>query len=231
MRISLFIAFGAGILSFFSPCVLPLIPSYLSFITGISVDKLQQTNKEDGIAKRVKGVLWQTILFVLGFSFIFICLGASATFLGNFIFAKRNIIRILGGIIVILFGLHTAGVFNIKYLQYEKKWHLGRKPANIFGSFIIGTVFAIGWTPCIGPILGSILTYAATQDTVRQGIILLTFYSIGLALPFFLTALAITTFLNLFSKVKKYLRVISLISGLLLIIIGILIITNNLHIF
>ncbi|MCK4248658.1 MAG: thioredoxin, partial [Candidatus Omnitrophica bacterium] len=226
MQVSLFVAFGAGVVSFFSPCVLPLLPAYISFITGVSLDKLRES---DSASKRVKGVLRQTVLFVLGFSFIFICLGASASFLGNFIFANKDTIRVIGGIVMIVFGLHIAGVFNIKYLQYEKKLRLSRKPANIFGAFVIGMVFAVGWTPCVGPILGSILAYAAMEDTVNQGIILLSLYSLGLGLPFLLTAVAVTTFLNLFSKVKKIFRVISIASGLLLIVVGILMITGSLR--
>lgn len=222
--ISLFIAFGAGVLTFFSPCILPLIPAYICFITGLSLKELRAGEGTAPATKNSRKILWQTVLFILGFSFIFVSLGASATWLGNFIFANRRIIKIIGGIVVILFGLHVAGIFNIKFLQHEKRLHLGSKPANIFGSFIIGAVFAIGWTPCVGPILGSILAYAVTKETINQGITLLSAYSLGLALPFILTAFAITTFLNLFSKLKRYFRAISAVSGLLLVIIGILII-------
>ncbi len=228
--VSLFFAFGAGLLSFFTPCVLPLIPAYLCFITGLSLDELRESDSPGRAAKNLRKILWPTALFVLGFSFVFVSLGATATSLGKFVSTHQRIIEIVGGSIVILFGLHLTGILNIKYLQYEKKFHLGKKPANIFGSFIVGVVFATGWTPCVGPILGPILLMAETQERVTQGIILLSLYSLGLGLPFLLTAVAITTFLNLFNKVKKYFRAISLVSGLLLIIIGILIITNRLHI-
>lgn len=229
--VSLFFAFGAGVLSFFTPCVLPLIPAYLCFITGLSLDELRGSDSPGRAAKNLRKILWPTALFVLGFSFVFVSLGATATSLGKFVYIHQRIIEIVGGSIVILFGLHLTGVLNIKYLQYEKKFHLGRKPANIFGSFILGVVFAAGWTPCVGPILGPILLMAETQERVAQGIILLSLYSLGLGLPFLLTAIAVTTFLNLFNKVKKYFRAISLVSGLLLIIIGILIMTDRLHTF
>ena len=218
--VSLLIAFGAGILSFFSPCILPLIPAYLSFITGISADKL----KGMGAPRKARGnpgrILPGTILFILGFSLVFISLGASASFLGNLIFANRRIIRLVGGIIIIIFGLHVAGVFNIKYLQYEKRFHLKSKPANWLGSFFVGVVFALGWTPCVGPILASILTLAATEETVGQGILLLSFYSLGLAVPFLLVSIFVGWILGIFAGVKRRLRVISLISGILLMGVG-----------
>lgn len=223
-EVSLFIAFGAGILSFFAPCILPLIPGYICFITGLSLDELRRSNGEGRIVQNLTRMLWQTILFVLGFSFIFVALGATASYLGDVISAHQKIIRIVGGSVIILLGLHVAGVFNIKGLEYEKKLHLRSKPANILGSFIVGVVFAIGWTPCVGPALAAILGLAGRQNTVTQGVILLSAYSLGLGLPFILTALAMNRFLNLFGKVKKYFKVISVVSGLLLVAIGILII-------
>lgn len=223
--ISPFVALGAGILSFFSPCVLPLIPAYISFVTGLSFDKLREPDTT--VTKNLSRVFWETVLFVLGFSFVFVALGASITYLGNFLFANRRLIKLIGGIIIIILGMHVAGVFNIRQLQYEKKFHLKSKPASLLGSFVVGIVFAIGWTPCVGPILASILTLAATEETLSQGILLLGSYSLGLAIPFLLTSVFIGWFLGLFSKIKKHFRLISIISGGLLIAVGIWIIISG----
>jgi len=205
----------------FSPCILPLIPAYLAFITGISIDELKDSQEK---IRNLKRILYETLLFILGFSFVFVILGASATYLGSLISSYQKILRIVGGIIVIIFGLYLTGLLKIKPLQYEKRIHLKAKPTNLFGSFLIGSVFALGWSPCVGPILASILAYAATQETLSQGILLLGLYSLGLGVPFLLTALAINTFLNFFQRIRKYLRKISIASGLLLIAIGFLII-------
>jgi len=249
--ISLFAALGAGVLSFFSPCVLPLIPVYISFITGLSLDKLGEAlpqevspqeilSQDEGrtVTKNVrryhlkryylKKIFWETVLFVLGFSFIFVALGASATYLGNFVFANRKIIKLIGGIIIILLGLHIAGVFKIKHLEYEKKFHLRGRPPTLLGSFVVGIVFAVGWTPCIGPLLAGILALAATKDTLGQGVLLLSFYSLGLAIPFLLTSIFIGGFLGLFSKIKRHFRLISIVSGGLLISVGIWVIISGL---
>jgi cytochrome c-type biogenesis protein len=212
-------AFGAGLLSFFSPCVLPLIPAYICFITGASIEELSvPKGKNFG---RVKSILPESLLFILGFSMVFVILGASATFLGSFLFAKQRIIKIIGGLIIIFFGLHISGLFNIKFLQYEKKLHFRSKPVTKFGSFLVGMVFAFGWTPCVGPILGGILMLAATKDSLFKGILLLSFYSLGLALPFFLLSVGLGYMLSLFSRVKRYFKFISVVSGILLIVIGI----------
>ncbi len=223
-KISLFIAFGAGILSFFSPCILPLIPAYISFITGLSLDELRMPGDKRSNIENLQKILWKTILFVLGFSFIFVALGATASYLGDVISRYEKMIRIIGGSVIIFLGLHVARVFNIKQLEYEKKLHLSSKPTNIFGPFVIGMVFAIGWTPCVGPALAAILGLAGTQKTVGKGIMLLSTYSLGLGLPFILTALAMNAFLNLFSKVRRYIKTVSIVTGLLLIGVGILII-------
>ena len=212
-------AFGAGLLSFFSPCVLPLIPAYICFITGLSVEELSMPKEK--ASGKAKTVLPESLLFILGFSIVFIILGVSATFLGSFLFAKQKIIKIIGGLIVIFFGLHISGLFNIKFLQYEKKLHLRNKPVTKFGSFLVGVVFGFGWTPCVGPILGGILMLAATKNSLVEGVILLSFYSLGLALPFFLLSIGVEYMLGLFSKVKRYFKLISVISGVLLIVIGI----------
>lgn len=223
-KIPLFVAFSAGLLSFISPCILPLIPAYISFITGLSVKELTDTQDKKTHLNRI---LTETFLFIAGFSTVFVLLGATATLLGGFIFKHQGILRIVGGILVILFGIHITGLLKIKQLEYEKKFHLINKPANIFGSFIVGVVFAFGWTPCIGPILAGILTYAGTQRTVGQGILLLILYSCGLAIPFIVTSIAVNSFLRFFKKINKYFGVISVISGILLIIVGILIMTGS----
>ncbi len=223
-KISLFIAFGAGILSFFSPCILPLIPAYISFITGLSLDELRMPGDKRNNVENLQKILRQTIFFVLGFSFVFVALGATASYLGDIISQYEKMIRIVGGSVIIFLGLHVTGIFNIKQLEYEKKLRLSSKPANVFGAFVVGMVFAIGWTPCVGPALAAILGLAGTQKTIGKGIMLLSAYSIGLGVPFILTALAMNSFLNLFSKVRRYIKAISIVTGLLLIGVGILII-------
>ncbi|MEW6104281.1 MAG: cytochrome c biogenesis protein CcdA [bacterium] len=219
-QISILVAFLAGVLSFFSPCVLPLIPAYICFITGLSMDKLMDSS----IKSNTKKILGNILLFILGFSIIFIALGASATSVGSVIIKNQKILRAIGGIVIIIFGLHIVGLFKIKFLEYEKRIHLKDKPVlGGFGSLIVGMTFAVGWTPCIGPIFGSILTLAATKKTLSQGILLLSSYSFGLALPFLITGLAVDRVLKMFSKVKRFISVISVFSGVVLIIIGILI--------
>ena len=223
-QVSLFLAFIAGLASFISPCILPLIPAYISFITGTSIKELAESNQNQ---KTLPKVFLNTSVFILGFSVIFILLGASATLLGGFILQKQKLLQVIGGIVVIVLGLHIAGVFKLRYLEHEKRISLKAHPVNIIGSFVTGVVFALAWIPCIGPILASILIYAGTQETVSKGIVLLSAYSLGLAIPFLITSLAINAFLNFSKKIKKYFKVISLISGIILIIIGILIITGN----
>ena len=225
-QVPIVISIVAGILTFFSPCILPLIPAYICFITGLSITELTSADTHRG--KNGKETFLQSLLFVGGFSVIFIFMGASATFLGRLIAAHHYILRIGGGIVVILFGLHLMGVFTIRFLHYERRIHLERKPAHFLGAAVVGAAFALGWTPCIGPILGSILTYASTQETVTKGILLLSFYSLGMAIPFLATGIAIGLFFRFFSRVKDCFRIISLLSGALLVIVGILILTGKL---
>jgi cytochrome c-type biogenesis protein len=224
-QVSLVMAFLAGLLTFLSPCILPLIPAYISFITGVSIDDLvsssEQKNKMTGI------IFLEMVLFILGFSLVFVLLGASASYFGKFVLSHLKLLRIVGGILVILFGLYIAGLFRIRFLGYERKIHLKMKPTNILGSFIVGIVFALGWTPCVGPILGTILTYASTQETVREGIFLLGSYSLGLAIPFLISGLAVNFFVRGFRKIRKYSRLISVLTGGLLILFGILILTGK----
>ena len=227
-NVSLLFAFSAGLMSFLTPCVLPLIPAYISFITGVSIKDLMSDNTgTDNKNVHTVRILLETSLFVLGFSAVFILLGATATFLGSFLMAHQNTIRVVGGLLIIFFGIHITGLLRIGILEQEKKFQLKNKPANLFGSFIVGVVFAVGWTPCIGPILGSILTLAATRDSLGRGIVLLCAYSLGLAVPFFITGIAINAFLRFFKKISKYLNIISIVSGVILIIVGILMVTDR----
>jgi len=222
--LSLFLALAAGFLSFLSPCVLPLLPSYLVFITGLSLEEL---TRGDPQRKRRRIILLHSLLFVLGFSALFTVLGASATLVGQFLAAHRDTIRIAGGVLIIIFGLFVSGVLSLNFLQREKRLHLQAKPLGYVGSFLIGVTFAAGWTPCIGPILSSILLYASTADDLRSGILLLLFYSLGLGLPFLICSLALNSFLNAFQKAGKFLGVFTKVAGALLIIVGVLLLTNS----
>ena len=216
-------SFVAGIMTFLSPCILPLIPAYISFITGATLDELKSDKKTLG-----KSVL-NSLFFVLGFSLIFILLGASFSYVGSFVGGKRDIIRWAGGIIVIIFGLHVAGVFTIPFLNFQKKIQAGKSSLNYAGAFLVGITFAVGWTPCVGPILSSILILASAQGTLYKGVILLAIYSLGIGIPFIITAVFINWALSFFNKIKKYYRVIEILSGLILVIVGIMIITNSLN--
>lgn len=228
-EVSVLIALGAGILTFFSPCTLPLIPSYISFITGCSVNELLDEEMQRRKVEYIRRIFLETLLFVMGFASVFTALGASATYLGGLLLDNKKIIGVVGGTIVIFFGIHLTGVFKIKCLEYEKRFHLKYKPTNLFGSLIVGITFAVGWTPCIGPILGGMLTYAAMQETVYQGIFLLSAYSLGLGIPFLVIGLCIGAFFSSVQKLMRYSGAISITSGLLLIGVGILIMTDNLN--
>jgi len=218
-------AFSAGLLTFLSPCILPLIPAYISFITGVSIDELASVEGERTYVN--SRVFIEMVLFIFGFSLIFILLGASASYIGRFLLSHLRILRLAGGILVILFGLYMMGLFDIRVLEYERRIHLRVKPANLLGSLIVGMVFALGWTPCAGPILATLLTYAGTRETVGEGVLLLSCYSLGLGIPFLLSGLAINLFLRGLKKIKRYARVISLVTGGLLVLFGILILTGK----
>ncbi|MGB8658506.1 MAG: cytochrome c biogenesis protein CcdA [Candidatus Zixiibacteriota bacterium] len=219
-NVSLLAAFTAGLISFISPCVLPLIPGYLSFISGVSVEEMKGGEKKSEALKKVS---LSTLLFVLGFSVVFTALGASATFVGEFLLSKLALFSKIAGAVIVILGLHIMGVFKIPFLNYEKRFHARSKPLGPLGSFVVGVAFAFGWTPCIGPILGGILLMASNQGTVGKGIVLLLSYSLGLGIPFFVTAVSFNTFLGVFGWVKKHFRTIEIISGLLLVVIGVLI--------
>jgi len=218
------LAFLAGIMSFLSPCVLPLLPSYVSFITGISFEDL--TTGTDRRKIRYLTIT-NSLAFILGFSAVFIALGASSSAVGKFMFEYQEWIRIGGGILIIVFGLFVAGFLKMDFLMRDKKVHLSGKPAGYVGTFLVGMTFAAGWTPCIGPILGTILLYAGSQGSALYGFKLLAVYSLGLALPFFVSSLAINSFLSYSKKLTRYMRVIMIISGLLLILFGVLLLTNR----
>lgn len=216
-------AFIAGLLSFFSPCILPLVPSYFSFIAGVSMDELSQT--ADAAVRRK--IIFSTLAFVLGFSLIFILLGATAAFFSGFFQGAKGYIRIIGGVLVLVLGLHLMGVFRIRALEVEKRIHLDRKPVHLLGAFVIGMAFGAGWSPCIGPLLGSILILAGNQDTVTQGIGLLAVYSAGVALPFMILSVAVHFLFGFVRRANKALRYINAGAGVLLIATGLLLITDK----
>ena len=213
-------AFLAGVLSFLSPCVLPLVPSYLSFVTGMSLEDLQE-----GVNRRATFI--HSLLFVAGFTGIFLLLGASASFLGQFLRVYEDWISRVGGLIIIVLGLHLAGAFRLTPLMREKRIHLHDKPAGYLGTLGVGAVFGAGWTPCIGPVLGAILTFAASQDQFWSGVGLLFVYSLGLAVPFLLSALALDAFLGVFARFRRFLPVVQVASGVLLVLLGLLLLTGT----
>ena len=218
--IELLIAFGAGLISFLSPCVLPLIPGYISFISGASLNELLEKKKIN---------LTPLVLFSLGFSFVFIIFGAAASFLGQILLQNSQLLRIVAGLIIIVFSLQLIGILNIGFLNFEKKIYT-QKNNNIWFSFIVGMAFGFGWTPCIGPILGSILALASTEETILRAVILLSFYSLGLAIPFVLSGYAMQRFLMFSKNFKKNINLVSKIGGIILLITGILILTNQLQV-
>jgi cytochrome c-type biogenesis protein len=217
-------AFAAGLLSFLSPCILPLIPAYFSFITGLSLDELTA-----GKQNTRKKVILSTLAYVAGFSFVFILFGASASFLGSMFTKYAFVIRYLGGGIILIFGLHLLGVINIQALAFEKRLHLKQKPVHLAGTFVVGMAFGAGWSPCIGPLLGSILIVAGNQETLFQGIWLLAFYSAGLALPFILMSVFITSLMTVMKKATRYIGIINKTAGTLLIFMGLLLIFDKFH--
>jgi cytochrome c-type biogenesis protein len=221
---SLSLAFLAGILSFLSPCVLPLVPSYISFITGISFQELTVGTDK----KRIRYItLTNALSFILGFSSVFIALGVSSSEIGRFFFSYADVIRIIGGILVILFGLFIAGFLRLDFLMIQKKIYLSGKPAGYIGTFFVGMTFAAGWSPCIGPILGAILVYAGSRGSAYYGFQLLAAYSLGMAIPFLIAALGINVFLTYSVKLAKHMRIIMIMSGLLLVVFGILLLTDQ----
>jgi cytochrome c-type biogenesis protein len=213
----LFVAFSAGLLSFLSPCVLPLVPSYVTFITGMSLEEVRTARRT---------ALIHALLFVLGFSLIFIALGATASVLGRVLFVARPWIARLGGALIIVFGLYLLGVFNLRLLSQEKRVYLADKPLGYLGTILVGLAFGAGWTPCIGPILGSILIYTSSTADLHRGLLLLAAYSAGLAIPFIIAALAIDHFLAVFARYRGAMKWVNRVGGVLLITVGLLLVTN-----
>lgn len=227
-EVSIPLAFFGGILSFVSPCVLPLVPSYISFVTGISFEELTNDN-----AKELKKViLLNSLMFILGFSTVFVViLGSSAQLFGSVFMQYQDIIRKIGGLVIVLLGIHIIGIINFNILQRDKRLHFFReKPSGLLGSFLVGIGFAAGWTPCIGPILSAIFAVAATSGNAYSGIVLFIAYSAGLAIPFLLTSLGINTFLKHFNRLKKHMGAVSVVTGIFLIATGLLIFFNSLGI-
>ncbi len=218
-------AFIAGLLSFFSPCVLPLLPAYFSFITGLSLDELTTDSKE--IRNKV---IISTLVYVLGFSTVFIMLGASASYIGGLAREYAWVLRFFGGGVIIIFGLHLLGFINIQTLHFEKRLHVKEKPLHLVGTFFIGMAFAAGWSPCIGPMLTSILFLAGSQDTVYQGIGLLAIFSAGLAIPFLIISFFIHSIMEFMKKTRKFIIILNKTSGVLLIVIGLLLILGKFNI-
>tara|TARA_B100001063_G_scaffold172791_1_gene161890 strand:- start:208 stop:915 length:708 start_codon:yes stop_codon:yes gene_type:complete len=213
------IAFGAGLISFLSPCVLPLIPGYISYISGSSLSVLVEKKKVN---------LIPIILFTVGFSLIFIIFGAASTFLGQVLLKNSYELRITAGLLIVILSLHIIGIINLRFLNYEKRIQTNNN-ANFYSPILIGMAFAFGWTPCIGPILGSILVLAATEESINKGILLLIFYSLGLALPFILSGYLMQKFLIFSKNFKKNINLVSKIGGFILLITGVLILTNQLQ--
>jgi cytochrome c-type biogenesis protein len=223
-QVTLLAAFAAGFLSFVSPCVLPLIPGYVSFVSGLTLEEMRG---DTAVTNARRQVLIASLWFVLGFSLVFIALGATASVIGKVILRNQPILSKVAGAILVVLGLHTMGVFRLRFLESEKRVHTQSKPRGPLGAVLVGVAFAFGWTPCIGPILGGILTIAGSRETVGEGVQLLAVYSMGLGIPFLLTAMAINQFFAASARIRKYYHAIEIISGALIVVIGLLIFFNQ----
>jgi len=212
------VAFLAGLLSFLSPCVLPLVPSYLGFVTGFTMEEM---------TGRRRLAMIHSGLFVVGFSLIFIMLGAGATALGRTLNYYQEWVTRIGGLLIIFFGLYMVGIIKLGFMEQEQRMHLDRKPLGYLGSVLVGMAFGAGWTPCIGPLLGAILSMAASQDSVQRGVVLLGWYSAGLAVPFLVTAWAVESFFDWFKKFRRYMPTVQKVGGVLLLIVGVLMVTGQ----
>ena len=225
-QVSLVAALAGGFLSFISPCVLPLIPGYVSFVSGATLEEMRGETTTPAASRQ--RVLLTSVAFVIGFSLVFVALGATASALGQFLSSKQSLLEKIAGVVVVVLGLHTMGVFRIALLETEKRVHTQRKPAGPLGAVVVGIAFAFGWTPCISPILGSILLVASGKDTVLEGVTLLSVYSLGLGIPFLLTAVAIDRFFAFSKRIRKHYHTIELISGGMLVVLGVLIFSGQL---
>jgi cytochrome c-type biogenesis protein len=224
-NVSVFYAFAAGLVSFLSPCVLPLVPGYISIISGSSLDQLKAQEKDSSLFRTV---FLNSIMFIIGFSITFVMLGATASWLGQLLLSHRDLFSKLAGLLLIVFGIHLTGIFKINLLYRDKRFHNVQKPRGLLGALVLGLAFAFGWTPCIGPILASIMAIATTKDTVTQGMFLLAVYSAGLGIPFLLTSLALNKFLSFYGRFKKHFHAVEIASGVLVIAVGVLILTGSL---
>ncbi len=218
-------AFVAGLISFLSPCVLPLVPGYISLISGAAIEDLKVQD-----SRLMRRVMLQSVMFILGFSVVFIMLGAVSSSVGQLLAHYRTVIAKVAGIVIIIFGLHLTGIFRINALYADKRLHGVKGGSSPWGAFVIGFAFAFGWTPCVGPILSVILTFAAEQDTVMKGVLLLAVYSLGLAVPFLLTALGIERFVSFYKRFQKHMHMLEVASGALLIALGVLLVMGRLSI-
>jgi len=219
--VSIYMAFFAGLISFLSPCILPIVPGYISFLSGMSAEEIQ-----GGGDKRL--VIVNSIFFITGFSIVFILLGASATMIGAFLTSKMSLLTRMAGVVIILFGIFKLGLIRHFAFYKEARFQLTDRRFGVLGATLIGAAFAFGWTPCVGPILGSILAYAATLGKVSNGVTLLVIYSMGLGIPFFMVTLALNRFFRIFDRLKKHLRLIEIVSGIIMVILGLMIFTNKL---
>jgi len=222
MNTTLSVAFLAGLISFLSPCVLPLIPGYISYISGTSLDKIKEKEKNLIFSK--------TIFFTLGFSFVFIVLGSTASTIGKFFLTNSNIFRITAGIIIVFFSLQIIGIVNLNFMNKDIRFFTNQYKNNLAFPFVVGAAFGFGWTPCIGPILGSIITLAALEENISTGVILLTFYSLGLAIPFVVAGVLIDKFLLFSKSFRKYISVITKVGGIILLLTGLAILSNQLQV-
>lgn len=223
-EVTLLTAFAAGFLSFVSPCVLPLIPGYVSFVSGLTLEEMRG---DTAVANARRRVLVASLWFVLGFSLVFVALGATASFIGKVLLHNQPLLAKIAGATLVILGLHTMGVFRLRFLESEKRVHTQSKPRGPIGALLVGVAFAFGWTPCIGPILGGILTIAGSRNTVSEGVQLLAVYSLGLGIPFLLTAMAINQFFAASARIRKHYRTIEIVSGALIVVIGLLIFFNQ----
>ena len=228
-EVSIYMAFAAGLISFLSPCVLPLVPGYLSFISGVTFAEIgEKEGSTPFLSKEKRIILYSSLFFIAGFSIVFLLLGATATWIGIFISSNISILTKLAGLVIIFFGIYMMGLFRPRFLYKEARFQIKDKRFGYVGALLIGAAFAFGWTPCIGPILAGILTYAGTLEKVNQGVFLLFIYSLGLGIPFLLTAIGINQFWRLFNRIKKYLRILEITSGGVMVILGLMIFTNKL---
>ena len=232
-QVGLWTAFTGGVLSFLSPCVLPLVPPYLFYISGVKLEDLIASGDADA-AERARAAQWRVIiaavLFVLGFSSVVVAMGASATALGQLLRSYIHILSQVAGVIIIIMGLHFLGVFRISFLLMEKRLNVDAKPATAIGAYVMGLAFALGWTPCIGPVLAAILPIAASEESVAKGALLLAVYSAGLGVPFLIAAFAIDSFLDFMKRMRKYMGIVEMVMGVFLIVTGLLFLTNNMQI-